>query len=123
MEKCSSTRGYLALATLFIVAIVVAVGLAANETKLRQMSYDDFLGGVFALFGILFMIFLAIYALGVALENKENKGAIIFFTVSSAILIIFCIGALIFLFIKYPILIFFTILLIGSLILLALIDC
>jgi hypothetical protein len=123
MEKCSSTRGYLALATLFIVAVVVAIGLAVSETKLKQTSYDDFLGGAFALFGIFTMIFFAIYALGVALENKENKGASIFFIVSSAILIIFCIGALIFLFIKYPVLIFFTILLIGSLVLLALIDC
>jgi hypothetical protein len=100
-------RGFLLLMTMFIVPAIAVIGIVFNEASLHQSARE-----IFGSFIVLSIIFLMAF---LSFEFVDG--------LSGSILLIFGIILAVFLFIKYPVLIFLTILVLDFLAYFMLIDC
>lgn len=100
-------RSILLLMTLFIIPAIAITGIAFNEASLHQSTREIFIS--FIMLSIIFLISF--------LSFEFTDG------LSGSILLVFGIILAIFLFIKYPVLIFLTMLVLDFLAYFLLLDC
>jgi hypothetical protein len=126
-EKCSSARGILALAIVFMVSVFIAIGSTEyGESVLRHLLQhlspckpSEFGNPIVSLFGLI----IGSLFVGIAADNKDNPGSFIFSFVMGVVLLVSGVISAILLLINCPLFIFPIMLLLVFYTIFELIDC